>query len=128
MAVTVDGLSFDAVIVLSLTDEQLAIIEDRRAGSDLRIMLDANVVLGYDPAVSDGGQNDRWPARSFQETVWVQAKIWERLLRQSTAFMSLAVVVPVPLDASIDAMGNVGWDAEKAIVTIPKEQRTLTSG
>jgi hypothetical protein len=154
-AVTQDGQGFDAVLVLSLTDEQLAVIEHRRAGSDFRITLDANVVLGYDPAAAGDKPEDRWPARSLQETVWIQAETWERLLRQVAVAMSLAVVVPVPLDAS--AAGRVGkhlregiakandgeygdaimagrravealgagWDSEKSIVAMPKDTRTL---
>ena len=35
--VTRDGMDFDAVLVLPLTDHQLAVIEKRRAGSDLRL-------------------------------------------------------------------------------------------
>jgi hypothetical protein len=112
-AVTQDGQPFDAVLVLSLTDEQLAVIEHRRAGSDFRITLDANVVLGYDLAVAGAMPNDRWPARSFLETVSIQAETWERLLRQSAAFMSLAIVVPVPLDAS--TAGRVGKHLRDAI-------------
>jgi hypothetical protein len=61
--VTQEDQTFDAVLVLSLTDEQLAVVEKKRAGRDLRLTLDANVTLGYDPARADGDQNNRWPAK-----------------------------------------------------------------
>ena len=50
--VTFDGLPFSANLVLALSDEQLAVIEQRRAGSDLTIWLTGYIVLGYDPAVT----------------------------------------------------------------------------
>ena len=153
--VTQEGQMFDAVLVLPLTDEQLAVIEKKRAGNDLRLMLDANVTLGYDPARADGDQNNRWPARSFQETIHLYSETWQRLLHQTATAMSLAIVVPVPLDAS--AMAKVGmhlrdairkvndgeygdavtaarkaiddmgssWASEKSVVQTPKEQRTF---
>jgi hypothetical protein len=55
------GEPFNASVVLPLTDEQLAVIEQRRAGSDIRVQLDGNVVLGYDPKAAAGSDNDRWP-------------------------------------------------------------------
>jgi len=42
---------FATTLVLPLTDEQLAVIEQRRAGSDLRFSFDIQIALGYDPAV-----------------------------------------------------------------------------
>jgi hypothetical protein len=153
--VTQEGQAFDAVLVLSLTDEQLAVIERRRAGNDFRLMLDANVTLGYDPARADGDQNNRWPARSFQESIYFYSETWQRLLHQTATATSLAIVVPVPLDAS--AMAKVGmhlrdairkvndgeygdavtaarraiddmgtsWASGKSVVQTPKEQRTF---
>jgi hypothetical protein len=57
--VTREGQPFDTTLVLPLTDEQLAVIEQRRAGGDLILQLDGNIVLGYDPAVAGGSDNDR---------------------------------------------------------------------
>jgi hypothetical protein len=104
---------FNATIVLPLTDEQLAVIEQRRAGSDIRVQLDANVVLGYDPKAAAGSDNDRWPERSFQESIHIYKDVWGRLLSQVSVATSLAVVVPVPLDASTAA--RVGAHLREAI-------------
>jgi hypothetical protein len=153
--VTQKDLTFDAVVVLTLSDEQLAVIEQRRAGSDLRLMLDANVVLGYDPAASSGDQNARWPARSFQENLYIYSDAWQRLLYQTALATSLAVVVPVPLNMSANAKvgvhlrdairkvndGEYGdavlaarraidsmgtdWISERSVVQSPKDQRSL---
>jgi len=153
--VSQESLAFDAVAVLTVSDEQLAVIEQRRAGSDLRLMLDANVVLGYDPAASTGDQSARWPAGSFQENLYIYGEAWQRLLNQTALATSLAVVVPVPLDVSQSARvgthlrdairkvndGEYGdaviaarraidsmgtdWNSEKAVVQTPKDQRTL---
>jgi hypothetical protein len=155
-AVSVEGLEFGTTVVLPLTDAQLAVIEQRRAGRDLRLIFDANAVLGYDPAAGSGDENARWPARSFQDSVQVYAEAWVRLLNQAAAAMSLAIVVPVPLNASAaarvgkhlrDAIGKVNdgqygdavitarkaieamdtsWPGERTIVQIAKEDRTLT--
>ncbi len=152
--VSQEGLTFDAVAVLALGDEQLAVIEQRRAGSDLRFMLDANAVLGYDPAAASGDQNARWPARSFQENMHIYSDTWQRLLAQTSLATSLAVVVPVPLNSSAaakvgahlrDAIRKVndgeygdaviaarraidsmetGWISEKAAIQTPKGQRS----
>ena len=46
---TNEGYDFSGTIVLPLTDEQIAVIEQRRAGRDLMLQINANVVLGYDP-------------------------------------------------------------------------------
>jgi len=53
--------------VLPLTDDQIAVIERRRAGGDIRVKFDENIVLGFDPAVAGGSENGRWPERSFRE-------------------------------------------------------------
>lgn len=146
---------FDATLVLSLSDEQLAVIEQRRAGGDLRLRFDVNAALGYDPAAASGSADDRWPARMFQQDVHIYAETWKRLLNQALSAMSLAVVVPVPLDSSAearvgrhlrDAIAKVndgqygdaviaarkaiesmgtGWTPEKSIVQTPKEDRSL---
>jgi hypothetical protein len=156
--VTRQGQPFDATLVLPLTDEQLAVIEQRRAGSDIRIQFDGDIVLGFDPTAAEGTENDRWPERSFQETVHVYGDTWVRLLNQVSAATSLAVVLPVPLDAgtatrvgvhlreavrkvnngeysdavtearkAIDAMDGKapGWQAERQIAALRKEERTL---
>jgi hypothetical protein len=111
--VTRDGEPLDATLVLPLTDEQLAVIEQRRAGSDLQLKFDGSVVLGFDPAVAAGSETDRWPERSFDQAVHIYAEKWVRLLSQMPAAMSLAVVLPVPLDAS--AGGRVGGHLREAI-------------
>jgi hypothetical protein len=111
--VTREAIDFDAVLVLPLTDHQLAVIEKRRAGSDLRLLIDANVVLGYDPDKAQGSQTERWPERSFQENIYVYRETWERFLAQTALAFSLAVVVPVPLDAS--AAAAVGAHLRDAI-------------
>lgn len=111
--VTRQGQPFDATLVLPLTDEQLAVIEQRRAGSDIRIQFDGNIVLGFDPAVAGGAENDRWPERSFQETVHIYSDTWVRLLSQVSAATSLAVVLPVPLD--VGAAARVGVHLREAV-------------
>jgi hypothetical protein len=153
--VSQESMAFDAVATLTVSDEQLAIIEQRRVGSDLRLKLDANVVLGYDPAASTGDQNARWPARSFQEDLYIYGEAWQRLLSQTALATSLAVVVPVPLDVSSaakvgghlrDAIRKVNdgeygdaviaarraidsmgtvWISEKAALQTSKDQRSL---
>lgn len=110
---TFEDQRIPANIVLPVSDEQLAVIEQRRAAADLTFWLDTNVVLGYDPAVADGDHNDRWPARQAQDSVAVQGEVWERLLTQANAGMSLAVVVPVPLDRS--TAGRAGAHLREAI-------------
>ena len=111
--VTRDAQPFDATLVLPLTDDQLAVIEQRRAGSDLRLQFNGNVVLGYDPATPGGSQNDRWPERSFEESIHIYRETWVRLLSQVSTATSLAVVVPIPLDASTAA--RVGVHLREAI-------------
>jgi hypothetical protein len=111
--VTQEGQPWDATLVLPLTDEQLAVIEQRRAGSDLRLQFDGNVVLGYDSGASEGSANDRWPERSFQQSIHIYRETWVRLLSQVSTATSLAVVVPVPLDASTAA--RVGIHLREAI-------------
>ena len=111
--VTREGEPFDATLVLPLTDNQLAVIEQRRAGSELRLMFDGNVVLGFDPDHAEGSENDRWPERSFQETVHIYRETWVRLLSQLDIAMSLAVVLPVPLGPGPAA--RVGGHLREAI-------------
>jgi hypothetical protein len=114
--VTFDGLPFDANLVLGLSDEQLAVIEQRRAGGDLQLWLDGQVVLVYDPAAAAGTAQERWPARPFQDSIPILRETWVRLLNQAAAGMSLAVVVPVPLDAS--TAGRVGKYLREAIAKV----------
>jgi hypothetical protein len=111
--VTQDGQGFEATLVLPLTDDQLAVIEQRRAGSDLTLQFDVNVTLGYDPAAASGSAEDRWPAKSFQQQTPVYRETWVRLLSQIPTAMSLAIVLPVPLDAS--AAAHVGGHLREAI-------------
>ncbi len=110
---TFEGLRIPASIVLPLPDEQLAVIEQRRAGADLTFWLDSNVVLGFDPAVASGSADDRWPARQAQDSVSVQGEVWARLLAQGRAGMSLAIVMAVPLDRS--TAGRAGGHLRGAI-------------
>ena len=95
------NFEFDAMLVLPLTDEQLAVIEKRRAGREVRIQFNTDVVL-YDPATPEGYENnpDRWPVRSYQESIYIYSESWQRMLTQTAVSMSMAFVVPVPLDAS----------------------------
>jgi hypothetical protein len=115
--VTREGIQTTGNLVLSLSDEQLAVIEDRRAGGDLQFYLDIFVVLGYDPAAPvNADHNERWPAGKCAETVLVQSGPWERLLAQTAAAMSLAIVVPVPLGQS--AAGRVGGYLRSAVAKV----------
>lgn len=114
--VTIDGLPFPANLMLAISDEQLAVIEHRRAGSDLIIWLAGQVVLGYDPGVAGGTTDERWPSGIFSNTVTVLAETWERLLSQAAAGTSLAIVVPVPLDQS--TAGRVGKHLRDAITKV----------
>jgi hypothetical protein len=150
-----DGQPDVVTILLPLTDQQLAVIEHRRAAADLQIQLNVDVTLGYHPLAKGSAGKDIWPQKTFQETIFIQREAWVRLLTQVPTGTSLAVVVPVPLDGggatrvgtllreaiekvskgeygdavtaarrAIDAM-DVGWDSEKSIVSIGKEQRSL---
>jgi hypothetical protein len=81
--VTLADFGWNATLVLALTDEQLAVIEQRRAASDLALFLQMKVVIGYDPGIRDATGDDIWPERSFQETVAIQSEAWARLLGQA---------------------------------------------
>ena len=150
-----DGQPDVVAILLPLTDQQLAVIEHRRAGADLQIQLNVDVTLGYHPLANSQAGRDIWPVRAFQETTFVPRESWIRLLTQAPTGTSLAVVVPVPLDGS--AQGSVGtllreaidkvnkgeygdavtaarraidamgagWDSEKSIASVDKTQRSL---
>jgi hypothetical protein len=111
--VTRAGQPFDATLVLPLTDGQLAVIEQRRGGSDLRLQFDGNIVLGDHPGMPGEPPNDWWPERSFQESIHIYRETWVRLLSQVSTATSLAVVVSVPLDASTAA--RVGLHLREAI-------------
>jgi hypothetical protein len=101
MLVVVEYAAFDATIFLPLTDEQLAVIEERRAASEfMAFWFDVQIVLGYDPDVAEGPAKDHWPTAVVHASVNVHAGEWVRLLRQASAGTSLAVVVPVPLDGT----------------------------
>lgn len=110
---TFEGQRIPANIVLPLHDEQLAVIEQRRAGADLTFWLDSNIVLGYDPAVANGSKDDRWPARQAQDSASIQGESWARLLAQGHAGTSLAIVMPVPLDRS--TAGRAGAYLREAV-------------
>jgi hypothetical protein len=147
---------FDGTLALSLTDEQLAVIEKRRAGQQVQIQFDVDVVL-YDPAMPDGFNDnaDLWPVRSYQESVYFHKETWQRMLTQTAIAMSMALVVPVPMDSSPEARVGThlreaickvnngeyqdavmaarralddlgtGWATEKAVVSTAREKRTL---
>jgi hypothetical protein len=150
-----DGQPDVVTILLPLTDQQLAVIEHRRAGADLQIQLNVDVTLGYPRLAKGTAGKDIWPVRAFQETIFVQRESWVRLLTQAPAGTSLAVVVPVPLDGGgapkvgtllREAIEKVdkgeygdavtaarraidamggGWASEKSIVSVDKAQRSL---
>lgn len=150
-----DGQPDVVTILLPLTDQQLAVIEHRRAGADLQIQLNVDVTLGYHPLAKGSAGKDIWPVRAFQETIFVQRESWVRLLTQAPAGTSLAVVVPVPLDGGgaakvgtllREAIEKVnkgeygdavtaarraidamggGWASEKSIASVDKAQRSL---
>jgi hypothetical protein len=52
------NFEFDGTLALPLTDEQLAVIEKRRAGQQVQIQFDVDVVL-YDLAMPNGFQGQR---------------------------------------------------------------------
>lgn len=122
--VTGEG-DFIGGLVLAITDEQLAVIEARRVGSDLQLRVDVAIVLGYDAPPLDeanGLANDlrplgTWPLMSFETDLHVQSGTWERLLEQSAAGTSLAIVVPVPIgrDAPATRAGEKLRDAIQKI-------------
>lgn len=147
-------LEFDGQIVLPLSDDQLAKIEQRRAGREVRILFDTDVVIYDDETVADPGP-DRRPVRSFQQNIQIHADTWQRLTSSTAVMMSMALVVPVPLDASaaarvganlreairkvndgeygdavvaarraIDDMGT-GWASEKSVVSTARDKRSL---
>jgi hypothetical protein len=100
------------MLVLPLSDDQLAKIEQRRAGREVRMHIDTDVVL-YDPHGAAKPSPDRWPVRSFQQDLFIHADTWQRLTISAAVMMSMALVVPVPLDASPAAM--VGANLREAI-------------
>lgn len=108
-----EDASFPATIVLPLTDEQLAVIEQRRAGGDVVLSFDVQAILGHDPQVATQPAKDHWPSGFFQQQMNIYAASWLRLLSQVNAGTSLAVVVPVPLDNT--AAARVGSHLRDAI-------------
>lgn len=89
---------FTAQLVMDLSDEQLAVLEQRRAGGDLALHLDIDAVIGYDLTVAgDASADNRWPAAHEQMVLTVMREVWVRLLQQSSAGTSLAIVVPISL-------------------------------
>jgi hypothetical protein len=104
----------NAQIVLTLSDDQFAIIEQRRASADLQIALDVCVEIGFDPDVVDREPEDRWPAKTGQEIIYVTAESWRRMLDQAGKGMSLAVVLPMPVT------GELGEHLRLAIQKINK--------
>lgn len=97
-------------------------IEQRRAGGDHQLRIGLDLVLGYDPgpivATADQSQlypKDPGPTVHTDEEVWVQSGPWQRLLEQSSAGMSLAIVVPVPIgrdSPSVRAGATQGRDSK----------------
>ena len=146
---------FDGHLILPLSDEQFAILEDRRAGSDLAFYVLFSVTLGH-PTTD---RPNLWPSsHNSDQTMLIQSGPWQRLMEQSSSGFSLAVVVPVPLgkdsaslrageslrkalrkvnageydDAvvsarkAIDALdGDTTWAAEKAVAATKPGDRTL---
>jgi hypothetical protein len=111
---THESVRSDATVVLPLSDDQLAAVEHIRAGSDLSFWIDTSIMLGYDPAVAAvDSPSECWPVRKAQDNVSVQREAWSRLLSQSAVGMSLAIVMPVPLDKS--AAGRAGINLREAI-------------
>jgi hypothetical protein len=105
---------FRARLIVALTDDQLAVIKQRRAGADVQISVDIQVVLGYDPLVI-GVENpdDRWPVKSAQEYLHIYKGAWVRLLNQVDAGTSLAIVMQVPLGNGF--AGRIGQHLREAI-------------
>jgi hypothetical protein len=144
-AATHEGVRSNATVVLPLYDEQLAVVEHIRAGSDINFWITTNIMLGYDSAVAGKQKSsDRWPIRPAQDNVIVQRETWSRLLAGSKIGMSLAIVMPVPLDKS--TAGRAGMylreairkvnngeytdavtDARKALESIQSADRSLKS-
>lgn len=96
--VTHAALEVTGGLVLTLTDEQLAVMESRRRGQDTQFALDLDVVLSPDSMHKDPATI--WPYKRAQPILYVQSGAWERLLSQAWAGMSLAIVLPVPLGRS----------------------------
>ncbi|MCU1680185.1 MAG: hypothetical protein JWQ81_924 [Amycolatopsis sp.] len=99
---------FQEQLVVSVSDEQLAVLEQRRADGDLNFSFDVNAIIGYDPSLPSGASADeRWPAATVQAPVQMAREAWVRLLEQSSSGTSLAVVVPISLTRSVDStMGS----------------------
>jgi len=146
---------FNEHLILPMSDEQLAVLEDRRAGGDLSFSITFNVTLGYRLDTHP----DLWSSsHNNDQAVLVQSGPWQRLLEQSSSGFSLAIVVPVPLgkdsaavragdclrralrkvnageydDAVVSARkaievldGDSEWASEKAIVSTKPGERTL---
>ncbi len=104
---------FTARLILALTDDQLAVIEQRRAGADFQLGIDVHVTLGFDPAVVDSDSDEPWPVRSAQEPMHVYKEMWVRLLSQVDVGSSLTVVMPVPLGNGL--AGQIGQHLREAI-------------
>jgi hypothetical protein len=115
---TTEGVQFDCAIVLPLTDEQLSVLEQRRAGADLQFRIHVWASLGYDPNVAQGDQTERWPSQQLQELVTLQSGAWTRLLSQASAGTSLAIVMPVPLHGGDEALTKAGAYLREAISKI----------
>jgi hypothetical protein len=56
-------------IVLPLSDDQLAKVEKLRAGREVRMQIDADVVM-YDPDGLAQPSPDRWPVKSFRHDLF----------------------------------------------------------
>ena len=67
-------------LVLPLSDDQLAKIEQRRAGREVRIHLDTDVVM-YDPHEPAKSSPDRWPVKSFQQDLFIHSENSSALIR-----------------------------------------------
>jgi len=86
------------------------------AGGDIRVKFDEDIVLGFDPAVAEGSENDWWPERSFPgNDPHLPRDTWVRLPSQVSAAASLAGAVSVPLDASTAARVGVHLEAIRKV-------------
>ncbi|MET8150921.1 hypothetical protein ACIBSW_00875 [Actinoplanes sp. NPDC049668] len=122
---------FSSNLVLEMRDDQLALIEQRRAAADGSVRLDlefAATLTGGLPADEPspprrGRRNNAlastaggWPVAHGTHTLTYTASQWAELLAGLTAHTSLAVVMPVPLlDPSAHEVAKLLRDAVKLI-------------
>ena len=76
-------------LVASLSDDQLATIEQHRGAGDLSLLIDVPVRMP--------GIQDAWPTQTDQRTVRIAASRWLQQLELVGAAASFTIVVPAPL-------------------------------